>query len=214
MSEAIWFVRSGDQEFGPLSLAEFQTLTTNGTFGPLCFGSTDQKTWRLIKDIQLDVIDLAALDAASTVEPNRPNEQWHLHAHDGKRFGPVPKSELLGWVVDGSVTADCLVWREGTPNWQRAGTVFPNLPSVPVQVSQVSIAPALVQPKSPSNRKNDAEPPGPVEAAMIALAGLVGLVLLVFAITAIDGWGRKVFGVSGTVLLLLVGRGIYALSRR
>ena len=66
-----WFVRSGDQEFGPLSQFELQTLASKGTFGPSSFASTDRQTWRLLRDIQIGSTDQAT-------SPMRPRPLLHV----------------------------------------------------------------------------------------------------------------------------------------
>ena len=34
---------------------------------------------------------------------------------------------MRGWLAEGRITADTLVWREGWRDWQPAGSVFPQL---------------------------------------------------------------------------------------
>ena len=49
---------------------------------------------------------------------------WYA-AIDGERFGPMPEAALLGWIRDGRVTQDALVWHEGMQQWQTAAVTQP-----------------------------------------------------------------------------------------
>ncbi len=59
--------------------------------------------------------------------PPPPLPQWYVRTPDGKSFGPVPKTELDSWVVDGSVPGDSLILQEGASQWQQANLVYPIL---------------------------------------------------------------------------------------
>ena len=61
-------------------------------------------------------------------------DQWYLHSHDGKQYGPVTKSELNGWVAQGLLTSECQLWRDGWSAWRPATKIYPEL-------SQSSISP-------------------------------------------------------------------------
>lgn len=53
--------------------------------------------------------------------------RWHLRTPEGAVYGPITWPELLSWVAEGRVAADCeLASAEGGP-WQRADTVLPVL---------------------------------------------------------------------------------------
>ncbi len=58
--------------------------------------------------------------------------QWYVTMEDETQYGPVDKEELDSWVADGSVTAECQVLRDGDPEWQWAGDVYPELAAEPV----------------------------------------------------------------------------------
>ena len=49
-------------------------------------------------------------------------DSWY-YAKDGNQAGPIGTDELQGKLASGEVSQQDLVWREGMPNWQPAGTV-------------------------------------------------------------------------------------------
>ena len=54
-------------------------------------------------------------------------DQWHLKLPDGQAFGPISKQELDVWVVEGRVTNESQLLREGEAQWQWADEVYPAL---------------------------------------------------------------------------------------
>lgn len=48
--------------------------------------------------------------------------QWH-YARQGQQAGPVSTAVLQGMARSGQLAREDLVWRDGMPNWQPAGTV-------------------------------------------------------------------------------------------
>ncbi|MCA9271027.1 MAG: NINE protein [Planctomycetales bacterium] len=52
---------------------------------------------------------------------------YHLKTEDGQTFGPVPKSELDGWLEEGRITAECQLLQDGGDQWQWASDVYPQL---------------------------------------------------------------------------------------
>ncbi len=58
-----------------------------------------------------------------------PEMIWYVRPPSGGQFGPASGDLMRGWLSEGRVSADSLVWREGWRDWQEAGTVFPKLRS-------------------------------------------------------------------------------------
>jgi len=56
-----------------------------------------------------------------------PEMIWYVRPPTGGQFGPASGDLMRGWLSEGRVSADSLVWREGWHDWQEAGTVFPKL---------------------------------------------------------------------------------------
>ncbi|MCG8587269.1 MAG: DUF4339 domain-containing protein [Pirellulales bacterium] len=56
-----------------------------------------------------------------------PEAVWYVRLASGNQYGPAAGDVFRTWLDEGRVTADCLVWREGWPEWQTASTAFPQL---------------------------------------------------------------------------------------
>jgi len=54
-----------------------------------------------------------------------PHAVWYVRPVLGGQYGPASGDMLRQWIGQGRVAADSLVWREGWPHWQPAGTVLP-----------------------------------------------------------------------------------------
>jgi len=107
-----------------------------------------------------------------------PEMIWYVRPPSGGQFGPASGDLMRGWLSEGRVSADSLVWREGWRDWQEAGTVFPKLRSNPMidfletaPVATVAATPAAHRPKvhRPSDRS---------QIALLAVLSLAVIVLL------------------------------------
>ncbi|MGE0755489.1 MAG: DUF4339 domain-containing protein [Pirellulaceae bacterium] len=56
-----------------------------------------------------------------------PEGVWYVRPPSGGQYGPAKGDVMRGWLSEGRVSADSLVWREGWTDWQLAGPVFPEL---------------------------------------------------------------------------------------
>jgi hypothetical protein len=54
-------------------------------------------------------------------------ELWTLKGDDGAEYGPVPRAELDAWFQEGRITADCQLLKAGSPQWQWATEVYPDV---------------------------------------------------------------------------------------
>lgn len=61
--------------------------------------------------------DLTALDAEGGV--------WYVRRPSGEQYGPASGDVMRRWINERRVGTDCLVWRDGWPEWRKAGEVFP-----------------------------------------------------------------------------------------
>jgi len=59
--------------------------------------------------------------------PPPPVEQWYVLTPDGEQHGPMTKSQLDGWVVQGRLNDQCQVLREGWDQWKWASEVYPSV---------------------------------------------------------------------------------------
>ena len=80
----------------------------------------------------------ACQSASATVNPpvmsmetdpiaEAPTAVWYVRPPSGGQFGPAPGNIMRGWLVEGRVTSDSLVWRDGWPDWRSAASMFPQL---------------------------------------------------------------------------------------
>jgi hypothetical protein len=94
-------------------------------------------------------VAVAAERAGSTVEPppipveapraaNDPHLEgakvvWYVRLASGEQLGPAAADTMRGWLTEGRITADALVWREGWRDWRSAGGLFVQLsPNPPI----------------------------------------------------------------------------------
>ncbi len=92
---------------------------------------------------------------------------WFVRPPSGGQYGPATGPVMRSWLAEGRVSADALVWREGWPDWQEAGSVFrqlsPNL-TIPelekgvAKIVDVTTPVVVVDPASEAGRSHP--PPG------------------------------------------------------
>jgi len=79
----------------------------------------------------------------STADPiaEAPDAAWYVRPPSGSQYGPARGDVMKQWLVEGRVSSQSLVWREGWADWKVAGDVFPflslsaqNVPPIPGQV--------------------------------------------------------------------------------
>jgi len=56
-----------------------------------------------------------------------PGAKWFVKPPTGGQFGPATSQLLMDWIVERRVTADSLLWKEGTPDWALAIQLLPEL---------------------------------------------------------------------------------------
>lgn len=56
-----------------------------------------------------------------------PRAIWYVRPPTGGQYGPARSDVMRQWLLEGRVPEQALVWREGWPNWETAGAVFPGL---------------------------------------------------------------------------------------
>jgi hypothetical protein len=76
----------------------------------------------------LPATKLAAAGAVLDPISEAPALQWYTAPPGAtSQYGPASGEEFRGWLQEGRITADALVWRQDWADWKRAGTVFPQL---------------------------------------------------------------------------------------
>jgi hypothetical protein len=56
-----------------------------------------------------------------------PLAAWYVRPPSGGQYGPARGDVMRKWIVEGRVSSDSLVWREGWQDWRSAGQLFPSL---------------------------------------------------------------------------------------
>ena len=70
-----------------------------------------------------------SVQSASQPDPlsQVPDAVWYVRPPSGGQFGPAQTEMMRGWLTEGRVSPETLVWREGWADWKEAGSVFPQL---------------------------------------------------------------------------------------
>jgi hypothetical protein len=96
-----------------------------------------------------------AMAAPSDPIEEAPEAIWYVRPPSGGQYGPARGDIMRKWIVEGRVSQDSLVWREGWNDWRTAGQVFPSLgmaASPPPPVPQGSVVYAATAARSSSAR--------------------------------------------------------------
>lgn len=105
---------------------------------------------------------------------NRP-DAWYLNQADGKSFGPIPKSQLDGWVLQGMVGAGDFVLQQGDQQWRTAREVYPLLGGVATAASAAPASNVFPQFTAASSGIGSAgKPKRPHRGPLILTLALVG----------------------------------------
>lgn len=107
-----------------------------------------------------------------------PQAVWYVRPPAGGQYGPAVGEIMRKWMAEGRVSADSLVWREGWPDWRKAGKVFPSLGATPaVAASAAAVAPLPGVPTTAAPRRN-VRIPRKRDSTTLAIAVIVFLVLM------------------------------------
>ncbi|MEM7311863.1 MAG: DUF4339 domain-containing protein, partial [Planctomycetota bacterium] len=80
----------------------------------------------LLADDHVDSSPAAVTLATETTEATGESsaETWYVHAGNGEQYGPADSPTFQTWIAEGRITPDCLVWKDGWPEWQEASTIL------------------------------------------------------------------------------------------
>ncbi len=118
-----------------------------------------------------------------------PDAVWYVRPPTGGQFGPANGAVMRRWLNEGRVSADALVWREGWPDWQAAGPVFPALEGAdlvgPVAATPVPVHAEpetfnFVQPRAAAVR--DVRPRAKADRRHVAIIGALVVVCVALAV--------------------------------
>lgn len=113
-------------------------------------------------------------------------ERWHVRTPEGVVYGPIRWAELLTWVSEGRVAADCELASAADGPWQAAGVVLPVLQATPTHAppaANTASASGLAGSPGPfSGGPNPASLPAtgyvaPHRGALVLVFGVMGIVI-------------------------------------
>jgi hypothetical protein len=127
-----------------------------------------------------------------------PNAVWYVRPPSGGEYGPAQPDVMRRWLDEGRVSADTLVWREGWPEWQVAGPLFPSLSAAssvpaPTETQESTFIDVETEDeprsarRSASNRRRPSSTSTPKSIAIIVTLVLVVISLLVALVFVIQG---------------------------
>jgi hypothetical protein len=119
-----------------------------------------------------------------------PDAVWYVRPPSGGQYGPAKGEVLRRWIAEGRVSADSLVWREGWPDWQLAGPVFPNLGGAYPSVTPLAQATAASLPLQTSSDQLEQPPSGSALSPAVrrkggkkkSIATVIALLVLIVAL--------------------------------
>jgi hypothetical protein len=120
--------------------------------------------------------DAPAADALSEAR----DAVWYVRPPSGGQFGPATGNIMRGWLAEGRVVADALVWREGWRDWREAGAVFPQLSgggAIP------GLEDVLAEPIAVPGHSRPLKHHGPPRRAPTILIGILAIALLALVVT-------------------------------
>lgn len=202
-----WLILQGESVLGPFEDMELRSLAKKNVLTPTTMVSVDGDTWRRAKDAISGIFDPRPV-ASPTRSREEGGENWHLHSHDGKDYGPVSFAELQRWVLDGSVTAGCMLRKEPDSSWHRASEVFPILSSASVQSVSPSVVPNISAARKPKKHETSE-----TEIALAVVGVIVAVVCVAFAVMVLPGI-FKAIGPVGVFLTFLFFRFLASAGRR
>ncbi len=112
------------------------------------------------------------------------NVVWYVRPPTGGQFGPATTDIMRGWLAEGRLSTDTLVWREGWREWQEAGRLFPQLSLGPIvpDLEDVLADPAAASVAEPVHPHAPRGHIPPKKTQLIALGSLIGVVLVLLTI--------------------------------
>jgi hypothetical protein len=110
---------------------------------------------------------------------------WYVRPPSGGQYGPGTTDVIRGWLAEGRISPDTLVWREGWRDWQEAGSVFPQLNPL-LTNPLAAIGPATATTIIPQRSTPPTPPSGGMPAGLTWLIGSLAIftVLVIAALIA------------------------------
>lgn len=119
-----------------------------------------------------------------------PQAQWYVRPPAGGQYGPARGDVMRGWIAEGRVSADSLVWREGFADWVSASQLFPSLAAAtPTQAAAEPAAPVAGTRSTRKLQQYEARKKGMSTLAIVGIAvlGIAALALAIVLAVVLSG---------------------------
>jgi TM2 domain-containing membrane protein YozV len=133
-----YYVRMQGRSLGPYALDRLRQMTRKGQVGKMHEVSTDGASWAPASSfpeiferpaesaafapaVTAAVVQHGRAKAATAVATPAPVEPQWYYAVNGSQQGPISKTQLIGLIRAGTVSAGDHVFREGSADWTLAG---------------------------------------------------------------------------------------------
>ena len=136
-----YFVRRRGRIMGPFDVTQLERMLRRGNVnrGDAC--SADRRNWTRLEDLEElfpkeIVVEEEPIDEELTlIEEDAPQVQpvtgeWYYH-YQGNENGPVSEDEIRRLLAEGMLSASDSGWKEGMPDWQPLGNLFPMSQGMP-----------------------------------------------------------------------------------
>lgn len=135
-----YYVRMQGRSLGPYALDRLRQMTRKGQVGKMHEVSTDGASWAPASSFPeiferpaesaafapaatATVVQSSGASAATAVVTPAPVEPQWYYAVNGSQQGPISRTQLIGLIRAGTVSAGDHVFREGSADWTLAGEV-------------------------------------------------------------------------------------------
>lgn len=114
-----------------------------------------------------------------------PQAVWYVRPPDGGQFGPAAAEVMQGWLDEGRVGPDSLVWREGWRDWREATNVFPRFGAGEAEGDVIAAEPLSVtgeralRQRMASRRRSNTASMGIIAGLIVAVIVLAVVFVLV-----------------------------------
>jgi hypothetical protein len=127
---------------------------------------------------------------------------WYVRPPSGGQYGPATSPVMRGWIQEGRVSADSLVWREGWRDWQEAGGVFPQLTPGGENGSKAAPAGSGAAPRIQPRRRSNTVPLVVISILILAVIVLAVVFAWVMMRPAADARGTNAPPAKPTAMIL------------
>lgn len=129
----------------------------------------------------------AAAPAAADPIAEAPAAVWYVRPPSGGQYGPARGELMRGWIAEGRVSADSLVWRDGWADWRAASQVFPSLGgTTPVPLGGLSVPSTAPRAKPLYAKKKHTQSSSIAALICLVLVCMFLVALLAYVVMAVQ----------------------------